>query len=151
MTQKPLACGGLEVSLHVDRDCRYSRRRMLTAMALGALLEFAPAAAHHSIAGEYDLSRQVILRGVITQVDWINPHAHVYLDVEEPDGSTVTWALATVPPLAMHRAGLTPQALSGAPGETVAVEVLPAPAGEPRGWILKITYRDGHYYQLWAR
>jgi hypothetical protein len=48
-------------------------------------------------------------------VDWINPHIYVHLDVKESDGTTNTWALATLPTAMMRRAGLTKESLQGKP------------------------------------
>lgn len=124
-------------------------------MKLAAALSLAfaaalPAHAHHSISGQYDLDGRVMLRGTIARVDWINPHAYVYLDV--PDGSGITqWALATVPLAMMRKAGLTREMLAGRPGETVTVDALPGLNGTKQGWIVRITYADGHFYQLSGR
>ena len=106
------------------------------------------AAAHHSVAGQFDVSERVTLNGVISGVDWINPHIYVHLDVEGPDGETVTWRLETAPPAMMRRAGLTSAMLMGDGGP---VEVLAMPArreNENMAFIQKITYADGHYYLL---
>ena len=120
---------------------------LLLALAFAASGAFA----HHSISGQYDLSRRTTLQGVISRVDWINPHAYVYLDVEEPDGGTTTWALATIPLPMMRKAGLTREALAGTPGESVTIEVMPGLEGRHQGWIIKIAYPDGHFYQLSGR
>ena len=123
--------------------------KLAVALAL-ALAAGVPAHAHHSISGQYDLESQVTLRGVIARVDWINPHAYVYLDV--PEGTGVTrWALATVPLPMMRKAGLTRELLAGRPGETVTVDALPGLNGTKQGWIVRITYADGHFYQLSGR
>ena len=110
-----------------------------------------PAHAHHSISGQYDLESSATLRGVIARVDWINPHAYVYLDVAESDGGVTRWALATVPLPMMRKAGLTREMLAGNPGEIVTIEVLPGLNGTRQGWIVRIAYPDGHFYQLSGR
>jgi Family of unknown function (DUF6152) len=116
-----------------------------------ALTSSAAASAHHSISGQYDLESRVTLRGVIARVDWINPHAYVYLNVGEPDDDAATWALATVPLQMMRKAGLTREMLAGGKGEVVTIDVLPGLNGAKQGWIVKITYPDGHFYQLSGR
>ena len=69
-----------------------------------------------------------------------------------PDGSGVTrWALATVPLPMMRKAGLTRELLAGRPGETVTIDALPGLNGTKQGWIVRITYSDGHFYQLSGR
>jgi hypothetical protein len=57
---------------------------MKTATALAVLLTAAvPIAAHHSFAAEYDANAKVEFDGVVTKVEWTNPHAHYYVDVRE--------------------------------------------------------------------
>lgn len=111
----------------------------------------APASAHHSISGQYDLNARIALRGVIERVDWINPHAYVHLDVTEANGIATSWALATVPLPMMRKAGLTKEMLAGNPGEVVTIDVLPGLNGTKQGWIVKITYSDGHFIALSGR
>jgi hypothetical protein len=130
---------------------RLASLRALGLTALVATTGVTTVAAHHSITGQYDLSRRLTLSGVIERVDWINPHAYVYLQVEQDDGSTESWALATVPLLMMRQAGLTREALAGNAGEVVTIDVLPGLEERRQGWILKISYPAGHFYQLSAR
>src|SRR5262245_47782697 len=111
------------------------------------LLGVASARAHHSVPGQFDTSKPVTLKGVITKVDWINPHIYVHMDVQEPNGTTATWALSTLPTAMMRRAGLTKETLQGKPGEEVTINAVPARDGSQHlGWINKITYADGHSF-----
>src|SRR5262245_9017644 len=127
---------------------RYLSRGLV--LALFAAVSAAPAAfAHHSVAGQFDSSKSMTLKGVVSKVEWINPHVYVYLDVKEDDGSMTTWALSTLPTAMMRRAGLTKESIMGKPGETVTIALIPARDGTKHlGWISKITYADGHYHQL---
>ena len=105
--------------------------------------------AHHSVAGQFDTSKSLTLKGSISKVNWMNPHIYVYLDVKETDGSVSTWALETLPTAMMRRAGLSKEAVMGTPGEVVTVQIVPARDGTKHmGWISKITYADGRYYAL---
>jgi hypothetical protein len=105
--------------------------------------------AHHSVAGQFDTSKSLTLKGVISKVEWINPHIYVYLDVKETDGTVATWALETLPTAMLRKAGLTKESVMGQPGEIVTVVTNPARDGTKRlAWIGKITYADGRYYQL---
>lgn len=109
----------------------------------------APSMAHHSIAGVFDVSQTMIWRGVISRVDWINPHTYIHLDVTNEDGSVTTWELESIPPAMMRRAGITRAMIQGEPGEVIEVEGLRARDGtENLGYILTITYPAGHFYQL---
>lgn len=118
----------------------------LTALLIAA----APGAqAHHSVAGQFDVTRPMTLKGTITRIDWINPHVYIYLDVRDEKGELATWALATLPTAMMRRAGLTKDAIQGRPGEVVTVDAVPARDGTRHlAWISKITYSDGRYHQF---
>jgi Family of unknown function (DUF6152) len=105
--------------------------------------------AHHSVSGQYDASRPLTLTGVISKVDWINPHIYLHLDVKEKDGAVTTWTLSTLPTAMMRRAGLTKETLQGQPGEVVTITAIAARDETKKlGWISKITYADGHHVQL---
>ena len=105
--------------------------------------------AHHSVSGQYDASRPLTLTGVISKVDWINPHIYLHLDVKEKDGAVTTWTLSTLPTAMMRRAGLTKESLQGQPGEVVTITAIAARDETKKlGWISKITYADGHHVQL---
>ena len=118
---------------------------LLTVLLLTASISFA----HHSVSGQFDPSKSLTLKGVISKVEWINPHIYVLLDVKEPDGTTATWALETLPTAMMRKAGLSKESLMGQPGETVTVIANPGrDATKKLAWILKINYADGRNYQL---
>jgi Family of unknown function (DUF6152) len=125
---------------------RFRLSGLLLAVAIGVAATTA-LLAHHSVPGQFDTSKPMTLKGVISKVDWINPHIYVRLDVKEADGTTNTWALATLPTAMMRRAGLTRETLQGKPGEEVTINAVPARDGSKHlGWINKITYADGHSF-----
>ena len=105
--------------------------------------------AHHSVVGEFDIGKAMILKGTISKVQWMNPHIYISLDVKESDGTVSNWALETLPTAMMRKAGLSKEALLGTPGEVVTVNVIPARDGTKHmAWISKITYADGRFYAL---
>ena len=53
---------------------------------------------HHSFAAEFDTRKPISITGVITKLDWVNPHAYVYLDAKDASGATVHWSFQTLPP-----------------------------------------------------
>jgi len=64
----------------------------------GVLLAAAPLLAHHSFAAEYDAKKPFEMKGVITKVDWMNPHVYFYIDVKDESGKTSNWAFEMGPP-----------------------------------------------------
>jgi len=125
-----------------------SRFAMLSVVALTMGLA-APSWAHHSVSGQFDTTKPIVLKGTVSKVDWMNPHVYIYLDVKEADGSVTTWALSSLPTAMMRKAGLSKETLIGAPGETVTINAVPARDGTKHlGWISKITYADGHFFLL---
>ena len=83
---------------------KHSAFRWLMA-GLGVLLAVAPAIAHHSFAAEYDSKKPVTLKGIVTKVDWMNPHVYFYLDVKDDQGTVTNWALEMGPPTLLQKAG----------------------------------------------
>ena len=111
-----------------------------------------PATAHHSLTAEFEDSTTTV-KGVMTSVEWINPHIYIYFDVADKDGKKIQYAVETFPPNHMRtRYGLTRQLLNAdmAKKETLIVEVQPAKNGKPLGWLKQLTYPDGHFIKLTA-
>jgi hypothetical protein len=79
-------------------------RRALLACA-GLLIAGAPLAAHHSFAAEYDSTKKIELHGVVTKFEWMNPHAHFYIDVTDKDGKVANWNLELASPNMLVRNG----------------------------------------------
>jgi hypothetical protein len=88
--------------------------------ACGLLLAASPLAAHHSFAAEYDAGKPVTLKGKVTQVEWINPHSWVHIDVTGEDGKVVNWSCETAPPNTLYRQGWRRNSLKE--GDEVIVE-----------------------------
>ena len=76
-------------------------------LALGILLAAVPAVAHHSFAAEYDSKKPVTLKGIVTKVDWMNPHVYFYLDVKDEAGNITNWGFEMGPPNGLQRSGWT--------------------------------------------
>lgn len=119
-------------------------RVLAVALCAGA----APAGlAHHSVAGEFNANKTLRLTGVVSKVDWENPHIYVHLAVRER-GGLADWRLETVPVAMMRKAKLSSTLLLGN-GQAATVDAYPARDGTPHlGYLLKITYADGHHYQF---
>jgi hypothetical protein len=125
------------------------RFRFAGVLTAALLLVAATSFAHHSVAGEFDTSKSLTLKGNLSKVEWINPHIFMYLDVKEENGTLTTWALETLPTAMLRKAGLTKETVLGKPGEIVTIAANPAKDGTRHlAWITKITYADGHLVQL---
>jgi hypothetical protein len=94
--------------------------RPILIAAASAMLALTTADAHHSFQAQYDSDRPVTLTGTVTLLEWTNPHARLYLDVEGDDGETVNWDLELGPPTALMRQGWRRDSL--VPGTVVTVE-----------------------------
>ena len=117
------------------------------AMVLSWLVCAVPAIAHHAAVAEFDMEKQLTLNGVISKVDWMNPHVYIYLDVKDDKGNLTTWALESLPTRFFHAMGLRREMLGE--GQAVSVIVHPAKAeGKNLAWIVRLTYPDGHAYDF---
>jgi Family of unknown function (DUF6152) len=67
----------------------------------------APAFAHHAFAGEFDASKPITLRGKVTRVEWINPHAWLHMDVVNAEGKVESWRIEAGSPNTLVRRGMT--------------------------------------------
>jgi hypothetical protein len=79
-----------------------------TVIAVLALLGIAaPALAHHAFSLEFDANQPITLRGTITRVEWINPHAWIHIDVKDDEGNVASWMIETGSPNTLVRRGMT--------------------------------------------
>src|SRR5689334_4199796 len=62
-----------------------------------------PVEAHHSVPGTFDISKEIAIRGVITRIEWMNPHARFWVDARNDDGTVSNWELELPPPNALKR------------------------------------------------
>jgi hypothetical protein len=111
------------------------------ALAFGLLAPDAPVFAHHSFAAEFDGNKQVKLIGVVTKVDWVNPHAYIYVDVKGDDGAMVNWAIETGAPNALYRQGWRKDDLKA--GDTVTLEAFLAKDGSHTAAARNVKLPDG--------
>jgi len=89
--------------------------------------------AHHSVQAQFDLQKPFTLTGVVTKVEWINPHSYLYLDVKDDSGRVKHWAF--------EMAG---------PGDTITVNGVLAKDGTDSGLIKELKLPDGRVFTIWA-
>ena len=115
--------------------------------ALGAvLIAAAPVAAHHSFSAQYDATAMVTLKGVVSKVDWSNPHVHIYLDVTDESGSVTTWDLEGSPPNPLLRKGLTRTVVNV--GDSITITGFRARDNSSRASRVEVTTGDGRKYDF---
>ncbi len=118
------------------------RKTLAILIAAVALLAAAvPVWAHHAFAAEFDANKPVKMRGTVTKMDWINPHAWIHIDVKGTDGKVTPWMVEAAAPNALLRRGWTKQSLL--PGTEILVEGYQAKDGANRANGSIITFTDG--------
>jgi hypothetical protein len=105
------------------------------------VLAAAPAFAHHSFAAEYDSAKPVTLKGSVTKMEWMNPHARFYVDVKDDSGAVTNWELELGSPNGLMRRGWTRNSLK--PGDVVIIEGYLAKDGSKLANARNVTLGDG--------
>jgi Family of unknown function (DUF6152) len=108
---------------------------------VGLLLNAAPVLAHHAFAAEFDAKKPVQLKGTVTRMEWINPHAWIHVDVKSPDGKVTSWMVEAGTPNTLFRRGFTKDSLQ--PGTEIFVDGYQAKDGSNKANGRDITFPDG--------
>jgi len=95
-----------------------------------------PAGAHHGFDTEYDANKKFTFTGVVTKVEWLNPHMRVYVDVTDPAGKVTTWNMEMTSPNTVRRQGWGPKDLQA--GERVTFTTYGGKVVETRGSLVTI-------------
>jgi len=117
----------------------HNRTFMLLAAAatLGAT-----AAAHHAFGKEFDEKKPIALAGVVTRIEWENPHVYFYVDVKQLDGTVVNWACETRGPNGLIHQGWKRDSMKI--GDQVVVKGFQARNGSHTADGRRVTLADGH-------
>jgi hypothetical protein len=105
-------------------------RSFLSLLLFAFTVQSGSVSAHHAFSAQYDADAPVSFTGVVVKVDWLNPHAYFYVDVEDPaTGKVTTWACELGSPVSMQRQGWKREDL--VIGETLQVEGSKSRDGSP--------------------
>jgi hypothetical protein len=119
---------------------RTVRRIRLSVAALAASVMASAASAHHSTA-MFDQSKDLVLTGVVREMQWTNPHSWIQVIVPDRAGAPVEWSIECGSPNTMSRLGWTKSTLK--PGDKVKIVTNPMKDGTAAGMLLSITLPDG--------
>jgi hypothetical protein len=113
----------------------------LASLVFGLALGAMPILAHHSFSAEYDDTKPVKVSGVVTKVEWTNPHIWFFVDAKDADGKVVHWAFSGGAPGQLMRRGIMKDVIQ--PGMTIEVQGFRAKDGSNNGNGTKVTFPDG--------
>ena len=117
-------------------------RTTLGALTVGVTLcgLSVPALAHHGFDTEYDAKKKVSLSGVVTKIEWTNPHMHIYIDVADAGGKVTNWNMEMASPNTVQRQGWGRRSL--VPGDKVAFQGYGGKVVESHGALARIAKAD---------
>jgi hypothetical protein len=116
-------------------------RAALALAGAGFLVCTVPVFAHHSFAAEYDADKPIELKGVVTKIEWMNPHARFYIDVKDEKGGVTNWNLELASPNVLVRSGWTRTSLKL--GDQVTVNGAMAKDGSQMANARTVVLADG--------
>src|SRR6266404_5329978 len=124
-------------------------KRTLVCIVLCGFMTAGSLLAHHSLAGVYDMKKDMEMSGAVQSVKFVNPHGSLTIAVKNPDGSSTDWVmtLGSATALAGRGIGRTgPNALHA--GDQITVKFLPARDGSPLGFLKTVIMPDGRVIQI---
>jgi Family of unknown function (DUF6152) len=124
----------------------YSRLLNLVAGAGMLMAAILPLAAHHSFSAEFDSNKKVVLEGTVVQLEWVNPHSWLDIDVPKPDGTVEHWRVEGGSPNVLLRLGWNRNSLPA--GTKIKVTAFQAKDASFRGSAREIEFPDGRKLNL---
>jgi hypothetical protein len=110
-------------------------------LAVGLSVTAASLSAHHAFAAEFDANKPIQMKGVVTKMEWLNPHVWLHMDVKMPNGEVENWAFEAGTPNVLFRRGFTRKSLL--PGTVVIIDGYRAKDGSRRANGRDLTFEDG--------
>lgn len=114
-------------------------------LGFSLLLAAAPVFAHHSFMKEYDMNKSITLKGVVTKVDWVNPHINFWVDVKDESGQVTSWGFESASPTVLARNGFARGVLKQ--GDQITIEGFRARDGKAYATTRIVTLADGRKMQ----
>ena len=126
-------------------------KRTLVCLALCGLMAGGTLLAHHSLAGVYDMKKEMEVSGAVDSIRFVNPHGSLVVNVKDADGKSTQWVLTlgSATSLAQRGIGKTgPNALHA--GDQIKVKFIPARNSSPLGFLKSVTMPDGRVISISA-
>ncbi len=114
--------------------------------AVCLLLAMVPGQAHHAVQAQFDVNQIVEKRGILTKIDWINPHTYMHFDVTE-DGAVKKYAIESLGILGLRRVGIDSKS-SFKVGEVFTFTINPSRDGSTTGLLVTLIFPDGRKYDV---
>jgi hypothetical protein len=119
------------------------KSKLYFGLLMAGLLIALPLLAHHSITAEFDTSKSFTVKGTLTKIEWVNPHAYVYLNATDESGKAVAYSFETGPPGNLRRSGVLRTMFNV--GDQVTIDAWAAKDGTKNlGLVKAFHFADGH-------
>ena len=133
------------------RQLRVAGVTVSSALCILGLLLATPAFAHHSVQAEFDIHKQITVKGTVAKIEWINPHSYLTVNVTDADGKVQKWGFELGGPGALRRAGMSRADRGGLkPGDEVSIVALAAKDGSTNGFLQELLLPDGRVFKFAA-
>ena len=120
----------------------FRAKRLLIASAVAVLLAAPVLVAHHPLSAKFDDKKPMTLSGIVTMVDWRNPHVHIFMNVRDAKGAQTNWAVEIESPILLHASGWNAESLK--PGDAITVTGNAARNGSRQVWGSRVALTAGN-------
>ncbi len=135
-------------SRQLERRFSVKRFTFPVIFAFIALFGSMPAWAHHSPSSIFDMTKKLTFTGTLTQVEWVNPHIAIYVDIKKQDGTNENWKFESAPPSWLRRVGINSADFKKQIGQAITIEGNRAKDGTAYGFLQKVTFANGNSYEM---